>query len=223
MSVAQDHQQHLGTFTRYYRENFWGNSESVSGKGSTALTTEYVRNGIEFLLQALQIRSVLDLPCGDFNWMRLVNMPGIKYFGADIVVNLIRQDCQRYGKIDRDFMVLDGRYDRLPEVDLILCRDLVMHLPLSDIWRVLTNFCRSGSRYLLITQFLLQFGEVPVNDEIEEGGFRAVDLCMPPFRFPAPIVQLPEKQSPYKKLALWELETVARCLMARETNRRCEV
>ena len=62
-------------FTTIYRQNVWGSRESVSGNGSTLASTEVFRAEFAALLTTLGIRSILDAPCGDFNWMRLVPLP----------------------------------------------------------------------------------------------------------------------------------------------------
>ena len=42
--------------------------------------------------------------------------------------------------------------DEIPEkFDLIVCRHTMIHLYFADIFRVLRNFQRSGSKYLLLT------------------------------------------------------------------------
>jgi hypothetical protein len=66
-------------FTRIYHQNLWGNSESKSGHGSTVSRTDALRPRLTELAQQLGIRSLLDVPCGDFNWMRLTELPGIEY------------------------------------------------------------------------------------------------------------------------------------------------
>ena len=57
-------------FGQYYSENHWGNSETVSGNGSTLEQTQVVRSVLPTLLADLGVSSLLDLPCGDFYWMR---------------------------------------------------------------------------------------------------------------------------------------------------------
>ena len=59
-------------FAEFYRDNKWGDAESVSGAGSNLAQTEEVRRVLPGLLAELGCRSMLDVPCGDFYWMRLV-------------------------------------------------------------------------------------------------------------------------------------------------------
>src|SRR5215213_5906369 len=75
-------------FTDIYRRNLWGEAESVSGSGSTMAETEDIRGYLPELLQRLGARSLLDIPCGDFHWMKTVDLGIDRYIGADIVPEL---------------------------------------------------------------------------------------------------------------------------------------
>jgi hypothetical protein len=41
------------------------------------------------LAAQLGVSSILDIPCGDFNWTQSVNFGSCRYFGADIVEDLV--------------------------------------------------------------------------------------------------------------------------------------
>ena len=45
--------------------------------------------------------SLLDAPCGDFNWMRHVPLGGVSYTGADVVPELIARNRRDYGRDGR--------------------------------------------------------------------------------------------------------------------------
>jgi len=78
-------------FTQIYRSNAWLDTESKSGPGSTVSRTRLLRPRLTELVRNLGIRSLLDVPCGDFNWMRLTDLPSVEYIGADIVPEIITQ------------------------------------------------------------------------------------------------------------------------------------
>src|SRR5689334_2969418 len=59
-------------FSSIYLDNSWGDPESVSGRGSTLARTEVVRRKLPILLASVGAKSLLDAPCGDFNWMQHV-------------------------------------------------------------------------------------------------------------------------------------------------------
>ena len=189
-------------FTRIFRRNTWGDNDSLSGTGSSLAQTEMVRHVLPSLIRELNCRSVLDIPCGDFFWMKAVEMD-VDYIGGDIVDELISNNQRLYGGDGRRFMHLDLLQDTLPDVDLILCRDCLVHFSYEHIVQALGNIKRSGGRYLLTTTFVERDG----NEDIPTGGWRPINLQRPPFNFPTP-VRLIDEQCPDagyrdKHLGLW--------------------
>jgi hypothetical protein len=55
----------------------WRSAESGSGTGSEVAVTAPVRDALPELLRRLGIKTMLDAPCGDWNWMRLVELPDV--------------------------------------------------------------------------------------------------------------------------------------------------
>lgn len=98
----------------------------------------------------------------------------------------------------------------LPKADVILCRDCLVHFSFADIELALSNFKRSGSRYLLTTSFI----DWEMNADISTGGWRPLNLQASPFLFPAPMAMVDERCMHSggiyqgKRLALWELESL---------------
>lgn len=171
-------------FSLYWRFNLWGVSETRSGEGSTLRYTAPLRAALPPLLARLNVHCLLDAPCGDFHWMRHVQLPDAStYIGGDIVRPMIRKLKQDYENDRYRFIVLDVVHDPLPAADLWLCRDLVFHLPNQDIFRLLKNFLRSEIPWLLITSHARTKS---ANENIHPGGFRMVDLLQPPFSLPDP-------------------------------------
>lgn len=175
-------------FTHYFEENFWSNQETKSGDGSTLKYTERLRADLPQLLQNLNIHSILDAPCGDFHWFNEVSLPnGCSYIGADIVTSLILELEKKYKTENRTFKELDVIEDRLPEVELWFCRDLIFHLPNKDIIKIIENFLNSNIKYLLITSH----GAKNIkNTEMFTGGFRPINLLNKPFSLPEPVSKI---------------------------------
>src|SRR5260370_31795302 len=73
------------------------------------------------LLHDLGAQSLTDAGCGDFNWMRTVDLPGIKYIGVDVVSDLIERNRRGYGREERSFLVAGTTKDRLPPPDVVFC------------------------------------------------------------------------------------------------------
>uniref|UniRef100_UPI002157A42F class I SAM-dependent methyltransferase n=2 Tax=Pseudomonadota TaxID=1224 RepID=UPI002157A42F len=87
------------------------------------------RTELPHLLREFNIRSVLDIPCGDFNWMRHVDLGGVHYIGADIVPELVEHNRRTYRGPRIQFEHLDVIASPLPKVDAVLCRDGLVHFP----------------------------------------------------------------------------------------------
>jgi hypothetical protein len=189
-------------FERIFRENEWGSAESRSGLGSTHAITQRVRFALPTLLRGLGVKTMLDAPCGDFNWMRFVDFGPVRYIGCDIVPDIIAANRQRFD--DREFQVLDLVADPLPKVDLIFSRDCLQHLAESDIWRALRNFRKSGARWLFTSSHLV--GEQSI--AAENGGFGFLNLQLPPFSLPQPLLIMPEEHYASKAMCLWDIEQI---------------
>jgi len=163
-------------FTEIYERNLWCSPESVSGGGSEMQNTKVIRRELPVLLQKFGIKSILDIPCGDWNWMKDVDLCGASYIGADIVEPLIGLNKANYTNID--FRVLDLINDTLPKVDLIFVRDCLGHLSNDNVSLALRNCQESGSKYLLATSFT----KWDMNPDVENGGWKCINLMIPPFQ-----------------------------------------
>jgi hypothetical protein len=194
-------------FTEIHAGNSWGGRESVSGPGSDPEQTAVIVRELPAMLRRHAVRSMLDVPCGDFHWMRQVDLSGIDYTGADIVKSLVETNNSRFGSESVRFVHLDLIAGPVPRVDLVFCRDCLVHLSNADVARCLANIARSGATYLLTSVF----PEATQNRDIATGHWRALNLNLPPFSFPAPLELVNERCTEGngafkdKSLALWRI------------------
>lgn len=182
-------------FTTDYRES--------SGVGSDLESTRVVSAVLPRVIESLSVRSMLDIPCGDFVWMRHVDIGAATYIGADIIRERILSHEKLHTTNIRNFVVLDIVADDLPRADLILCRDCLVHFSYRLIRKALRNIRRSQSTYLLTTTF-----PEHSNSDIVTGNWRPLNLCRPPFGFPPPIRLINEGHPPPytdKSLGLWQI------------------
>ena len=198
-------------FTHIYDTHAWPGKESYSGPGSTLKETEAIRKKIPALLQELNIKTLLDAPCGDFNWIQHADLNCLdQYIGIDIVADLIQKNRQKYENEIHRFVCANIIADPLPQVDIILCRDFLVHLRFQDILQTLKNMKKSRSIYLLTTTF----PQIQSNRDLKKTGqWRPLNLQRPPFNFPKPLVLIKEeckhdKRYPDKSLGLWKIKDI---------------
>ena len=195
------------TFRRIYRHNHWSGGESVSGEGASQQQTTALETALPALLQAYEVDVLLDLPCGDFRWMQRVDLPVRTYVGGDIVPELIAANRERHAAAHRRFVTLDLTQDALPDADLLLCRDGLVHLSFADIFRAFRNIRSSSIRYLLATTF----PACTQNEDITTGDWRVLNLEAAPFHLPTPLELINEQctegdgQFADKSLGLWRV------------------
>ena len=181
---------------------------SVSGGGSDlTVTTEVVRKELPVLLKELDIKRMMDAPCGDFNWMKELNLNNIEYIGVDIVEQVIKNNQKKYTKPNIKFMNMNIIEDAVFKVDFILCRDCLVHLTNEDIFKVINNFRKSKSTYLLTTTY----PNLEYENKELAGIWRPLNLEKEPFNFSKASQYIIEEINHNtlfheKMLALWRLD-----------------
>jgi SAM-dependent methyltransferase len=197
-------------FRDIYRRHHWSGSRSASGAGASLDQTRELRRSLPALLRELGVVTMLDLPCGDYSWMRTFELPVDRYIGADLLPEVVEPLAAAFGNDHLEFRVLDLTRDRLPPADLLLCRDCLVHLSYAGIRRALGNVVRSTISYLLTTTFPRGEG----NEDIVTGDWRVINLERAPFHLPAPMRILNEGCTEGggvfadKSLGLWRIEAL---------------
>lgn len=169
-------------FAKIYKENLWNNSETVSGDGSTINYTEELRNKLPTLIKEYNIQSILDAPCGDFNWMKeILPQLNVKYTGGDIVHELIEKVAKKYTSENVNFITIDITTQKLPDADLMICRDCLFHLHPNMVEYFFKNFCKSNIKYLLTSTFYNRNNEFQNVTKLRTGDFAKIDLFSEPY------------------------------------------
>jgi hypothetical protein len=189
-------------FAEIYHTNTWQDPESVSGRGSTLARTKIIMSHLPALLQELHAETLVDAACGDFNWMRYTDLRTVRYIGVDVVPHLIRRNRRLYEAQHLTFELLDITKDRLPRADVILCRDCLIHLSFIRIHAAISNFKRTSATHLLCTTHITLLE----NTDCADGGWRSVNLQLPPFNFPPPLKLIVEDAESGKCLGVWRFE-----------------
>ena len=197
-------------FTNIYINNKWGDKESFSGSGSNLRQTKVILKSLPNLINKYKIKSFLDIPCGDFYWMKEFNFKDLKYIGADIVREIIDNNNSNYSKKNINFLNLNLISDDLPYADLLFCRDCLVHFSFEDIFKALKNIQKTKCKYFMTTNFYSR----EINENIPTGSWRTINLCKPPFNFPEPsetiIENCTESENIFsdKVLSLWDIKSI---------------
>lgn len=201
-------------FTNIYVNNSWKGKASVSGRGSDPDQTAKIIIEIPKLLSKFNIETILDIPCGDFHWMKNISFNNHQYIGADIVKDLIDCNNSLYGNDSVSFQHLNLISDSLPVCDLLFCRDCLVHFSFLDTYTALQNIVTSRSKYLLTTTFITR----TKNTDIKTGDWRPINLQEYPYCFPPPLALIEEgcteNNGIYKdkSLGLWAIDDIRKRL-----------
>jgi SAM-dependent methyltransferase len=185
----------MSVFEEIWRNNAWGEPTTPSGPGSSREATARLRGLLPALIWGLRPRRVLDAGCGLYGW--LGRLPG--YVGVDVVDGLIRQNQRAHP--DVEFLHADICWDWLPPVDLVLCRDVLMHMSIVGGRAALENLRRTGATWLIATTF-----DEGCNTDVPDGEFYRIDLQAEPFAMGRPWCVLPDDwRWDDKVLGVWAL------------------
>ena len=169
-------------FSGIYENYGFGSTESRSGPGSTLEETRLLREEIKKLIAEKGIKSVVDIPCGDFHWMKEIVFNFDYYTGGDIVEKIIDSNNKKYKSQKTNFTKINIISDNLPRVDLMICRDCLFHFSYNDIFMFFNNFISSNIKFLLVTSHQNETNKF-LNKDIMTGDFRKIDLFSEPFNF----------------------------------------
>ena len=213
-------------FTQMYDGTLnWGSDETASGPGSTLSATAHIRSNLEFLLKNLQIKTVCDLACGDFNFMKEIDFGEVKYIGCDIVKPLIEMNREKYANQYREFLHIDIIDGTCPEADLVFCKDLIIHISNNSVKRIINNIKTTKAEYFMSTTAFLpkvimpggKIGTVEIPEtnvdlplNTKHGylkGDRVVNLFLPPFSFPSPLFLVGSAEH-FQMMAVWKTKDI---------------
>jgi len=198
-------------FTQVYNLNSFHGSQSVSGRGSDIDQTQIIESELPKLLKSLSIDSILDIPCGDQNWLKRIDISFLNYTGADIVSEIVKVNNSLFLSSKKKYICIDITQVIPPHSELVLCRDLLVHLNTREIRRALRNIKASGAIYLLTTTFTNNRDYKNLPFFTRGVGWRPINFQLDPFNFPQPINIINEEctegefKFQDKSLALWKL------------------
>lgn len=124
-------------FADIYSRNQWGGKAfPSSGAGSSPLTARPYVSYIFRLLRDQRIARVLDIGHGDWSMWPLNAFDEVDYHGIDVADGL-SESLGHLQRHNRAFAQGDAVEAALPAADLVLCKDVLQHLPNRDVTTVL--------------------------------------------------------------------------------------
>ena len=176
-------------FSKIYKNAYWQSGESKSGSGSDLDNLKNYNINLDNFFEKYQIKSMLDIPCGDFLFMeKFLKNKNIKYTGGDIVEELIQNNKKKYKNYKFEvFDIINNHKNE--KFDVLHVKDCLFHFSFNDIWKVIENISSFQTKYTLITSHK---SLIMKNLDIESGEFRHLDLEKKPFNFPKPIYKIYE-------------------------------
>lgn len=171
-------------FTNTYKTDGWhmGDGESKSGLGSSLRYTENFRKELVEIIESRDIKTVFDCSCGDWNWMKVIKEHLPNYVGNDVVEELIDRNNKLFGGDTIVFkcndMLSSLREYNDNELDLVICRHTLEHLPTDYSLEVILEI-KKKSRYSIITST----NTVGSNGEIIMDGVvsRGLNMLLKPY------------------------------------------
>ena len=176
-------------FDKIYENSYWGKG---SGGGSSPEATQPYKVFLEDFIRQHDIKSIVDLGCGDWQFSQFLDFGSATYIGVDASKRVITANQQSFSRSGVAFINLPEDCSELPCADLLICKDVLMHLStkeVQDILSILPNY-----KYALITNdvpCVSAFGQIVlklrrpfspvVNREIKTGDYRPLDPTKHPF------------------------------------------
>ena len=197
-------------FNSIYNSNHWRDynktkiNESVSGLGSDLANNSSLVNNIKNFISEFKIKKILDLGCGDFNWMKYIvlnNNNIMNYLGLDIVDKIINLNNLNYKNNEILFKTNDVLLDDLPDsYDLIIIRDLFIHLTNDEILKIINKINNSTIKFLAVTSY--PTSDININSN-KFGHHRYINMQLDPFYLDRPFKIFDDNENQHKPRKLY--------------------
>jgi 2-polyprenyl-3-methyl-5-hydroxy-6-metoxy-1,4-benzoquinol methylase len=175
-------------FSKIYKEDLW---HGGSGAGSKIENVKEYVDILQKYIDKPEIKTVLDLGCGDWQFSKFLDLSSVSYLGVDVVESVVESNKNSYSASNIEFISHDITTYEIPKVDLIICKDVLQHLCNKDVIDILIKIVKSSKFSLVTNDFT---SEDSVNRDINNGSYRCLDLSLSPFNLD--VVTLLEYQRP---------------------------
>jgi SAM-dependent methyltransferase len=180
--IAEEYEERFETI---YREKLWGTNEEgegFSGGGSILEAALPYYEYIKDFIRNNNIKSVVDLGCGDWTLSKHMDWTGIDYVGYDVVKSVIEKNIKNYASDNIRFVNANFLNVEIPSADLMICKHVLQHIPNRDVFIFLNLL--SKFKHCLILDAMPIAGENVDHTLLMDFPFwddRGVDITLPPF------------------------------------------
>ncbi len=184
----------------------WGADEIGNALCTPDTSLEDARPFIDyintFLGEASDVQSILEVGCGDWALSRHITWGNRDYLGVDVIRALVLKNQSQFGSEHIRFAYLDAVIDPLPSADLLICKDVWVHLPNHMIHPFIEKM-REFKYCILVNTFNVP-RSLGCNGTILLGDTRPIDVTADPFFLkPAKVAYYRSSQG-MKQVALFE-------------------
>lgn len=173
----------------------WSSGETICGTGSKKENTSNIIKFLNKFIDENNVLSILDLGCGDLNWIGHTIETLQSYIGVDLGTQMLLENKEKFPNFvfqDQDILSFMKEYNKQGEkVEVIICRDVLVHLDNKYIGSLLEEISNSDALYFITTSFPISY----TNAEIEPGEWRPIDITKEPFNFNFPFTEISEGYS----------------------------
>jgi glutaredoxin-related protein len=135
-------------FTDVYKNNLWGGRDSKSGTGSEGNFAEEKIILIQDIIKEYNIQSIIDIGCGDLNWMKIIlEKTKINYTGIDLVESLLNDNKKKAP--EHCFEILD--FNKIYKADLLIIFDVFGHQLHNEVIEMINYINKLDVKYVLVT------------------------------------------------------------------------
>ncbi len=172
---------YVQVFSEIYANNVW---DTGSGHGSIPKYAEPYMRVLQELLLDDRFNTIVDLGCGDWQFMQHISIPNNKsYLGVDVVPAVINANQAAYAASNIRFLQVSDQAELISKNisgDLLIIKDVLQHWPNSEIKYFLKNIL-PRFKYALITNRYEQYRR-DHNKERRMGPDKSVGLLEAPFK-----------------------------------------
>ena len=137
------------------------------------------------------MKSILDIPCGDFYWMSKLNLDKYKYLGCDLVEQVITDNNLKYKNFKNvsfsQFDLINDDINIYNNFDFLVIRDCLVHLEESQIRKILNKIFKSKIKFIALTSY-----EIKDNNISPQKGdrWRPINFLIEPYNLKKPFFKL---------------------------------